>query len=403
MKQTIVLKLKVHKPVGVRQKTMETMLARAARLCDQARNAGLRAWELDRRLSPWWPEFQTKADGSLKVWHGNPVYKKEIGPKTKDGVTMGTWIYRKIRDAVPELSSNLASIASKEITAKLKSKMPYDSETESHWFWEAVLKYDVQPPTYRSRLIPVPNKCATLQLSPECRLELPLFSTSDDSGLPRRLCVSLLSGSLTRGQRRWLSKIDKGEAKLSDSYLVPRKGRWFFHATILNEAVSGVLDVDRTATLRACYDDEGRRPFELELPEGRIVGIGLGEALAAEVDRVIKRREGIRFASRLGVSRGRGKRRFYKTLRPMAHRLDNCKDAFACDLADRMAKLCKEHNCGSVVFHCPSRYMRQQTWLQKRGVTLTWDRLIARLQGRCLKDGIKLDVVDFKKADAEAG
>ncbi len=401
-KITVVLRLMLDRPRNLSADKLAKLLDRVGYACDRCRNATMRAWELDARQNDWQAPVQCNKAGEPIIRNGRPLVKNQPGPLKRGDVTLSTWLYHRGREATPNLNSAIASAVSQEVMADLKTKVAYDSDGEADYAWQAILQYERQPPTYRSRIIPVANKTVKLSWDSECVIDFPLFSQQDDSGYPRRLEVALKVGQLTRGQKRWIHWIISKKAKLSDSQLVRKNGKWYLHAVILHDANESRLDATREAVLTATYDKTKPRPFALALPGGPTIGMGFGVPLLRVTERINARRSAIRYASRNGVGSGRGKKRFYSILRPMNQKIDQYKDAMACDMANKLAQVCQRNDIGKVIYREPSRFMRRKTWFELQGVTLNWERVLTRLKSRCLREGIQLVVEQYKKEHADA-
>jgi len=397
-KRTIVLKIKLGRPKEVRLKTMLAMLARIGAECDRARNKMIRAWELDKLDGHWQPEQRENAKGPMTYRDGSPILKKACGPNKGD-VTHSTWLYHQGRASARQVSSNLVSMCAQQVIQYLQGKRPYDGKPG--WVWQAILDFEQQPPTYRSRAIPVPNNSSSFTYGDDqCWLTVPLLSKADTSGLPKRLSIALRTSRLKYGQMEWLRRADEGLAKLSDSELVYRKEQWYWYCVIMTDPDKLRFDPERVLTLRSSLNRSSdihdteigrlRSPFVVTLPDGRSFGIGYGLPLKMECERLAIRRKVIQRSSRNHISAGRGKQRFFAKSLPITRRTRQLKDHFCKELAHRLMMICEEHNCGTMLYREPSRFLRKFAWFERQGVSLDWTNLLVRLKSTCLKDGIAM-------------
>jgi hypothetical protein len=342
--------------------------------CNVARNGVMRHWLRWREDNPdWEPGPQTYANGEVK-------YKKKGGEVTEEvkldhpsiSSDMQRELYRLGTEIVPNTHAKIVSQISREIQSKLKSRMPYNHEGKARFFWDALLKYEVSVPTYRNVAIPALNSETILCYEGATSRKMSLNVQNELEKLSGSTCLLRLSlrskksGKRTsaicrievrqksKGHRNLIRRVANGELKLSDSNLVFKRNKWFFQMTYDMPVKDHHLDTGRVATLELNFADE-HKPFVLISPEGKKWYLG-DQAFQKIYEHYHGRRMTLRsrYKHASSSTKGHGKGRFYRRLKPYSRAIRDLEDRFTKGVVADIIKRCVRWNCGELVYREPT-------------------------------------------------
>lgn len=381
-----ILKLKIDSCVTMPTKRYLALMEDRLDDANRVRNAIVRGWVRWREDNPEWePQQRTTRTGEPKVnAKGDPVLEHPMISQSK-----AAELYHVYKEVAPHMSSNVASGCWNEVLSDLKDKMPYNHEG-SQYRWQAILNYEVQPPTYRASVLPCPSGPSGFIYTDD-RLELlhPLLSKT--SGYKCRSPVVRLKGlrskGISRGNQELLKRIARGELRRADSTLVLQKGEWYYHLCYEVPIKDHCLNKDVVAVVTPMRDSE-RRPFEMRVAGGIRWTAGDGIAMERKIERVAIRRKSIRNNYKDGAGSGHGKSKFYRAIRPMSRSVVNAQRAFQKHLINEIIRFCVQSGAGTVEYREPTMPLRDCLWFAQRGIPFCWDRFAADLAFNLQKNGI---------------
>lgn len=404
---TGILEVKLGSPIAMPRRRLLSLLEEGLRSCCIARNAAIQHWLVWRRQNPDWepggkydaPPRKIKRKAKAKA-PGKPPKDPPYAPRE--------FISRELYDvavrAAPKLSTSVVSSCVQEVNARLKSNTPYNHEGEARWVWQAVLAAEVSLPTWRRGRIPAPKSVMRLKYTDDqCTLRFPLLSKA--SGW-RTLSptVRLDAADLKAGNRRILKRLATGDLRLADSQIVERKGKWF--AQLCYEVPVCAVDLPKERVLVVTPSlPEDRRPFTCtwhpeDDPERLLRwGVGNGRPLVADYRRVQSRRRALRHRYSDGCGSGHGRKRWYKTIKPMSrYVIDMCARFRKQTVAD-IIKLAIREKCGTVLFREPTQPVKNECWFGKHDVPMEWKDFASRLAFKCEVAGLEYDESKIRMAE----
>ncbi len=396
---TGILEVKLGRARGMPTRRLTALLEQARNDCCKARNAAITHWMLWRRQNQDWEPGGRYTPPPRKIKRKpKPVDPDKKQPKDSP-IAPREFLSREMYNvgtaAAPMLNTSVCSSCCQEVTARLKSNTPYNHDGAARWVWKAILDSEVSLPTWRGGKIPAPRSVMRLEYTDDhCTLRFPLLSKK--SGYKTLSpTVELLASDLKTGNRRILQRLASGDLRLADSQIVERKGKWF--AQLCYDVPVNAVDLpaDRVLTLYPSLPDS-RRPFRCIWTvdgEDRTISwdIGNGKPLIAEYRRVVMRRRAIRYRYSDDCGSGHGKKRWYKTIRPMNRAvIDMCSRFSKQTIAD-IIKLAIRERCGSILYREPTMPVRENSWFAEHDVPMDWVSFEARLSFKCQTHGIEYD------------
>lgn len=355
-------------------KLMDERLADANRV----RNAVVRAWVRWREDNPTWqPEQRRVRDRSPKFdKSGKPVMEHPMVSQTVEAE-----LFHVYKSVAPLLSSSIASGCWSEVLSDLKDRMPYNHRG-SKLRWQAVLNFEVSPPSYTGSTIPCAKKASELTYTDD-RLELRFPLLSMASGYASRSPVVRLKGykshGLSAGERDLLKRIATGELRRADSTLVRKDDGWYYHLVYESPLKDHGLNPDMVATLTPLRSDQ-RKPFEIAVADGLRWTVGDGIAFRAICERLTIRRKSIRNRYKDGAGKGHGKAKFYRALRPASRAVIDAQDNFRKHLVNEIIKFCIRTGAGKIVYREPTMPLRNLLWFDQQGLPFDWTSFAAYLK-----------------------
>lgn len=397
---TGILEVKFGSPYEMPERRLHALLEDSRRNCCRARNAAITHWLLWRRTHQDWvpggsyepPPRKIKRAKKPEVESGKQPKDPPFAPRE----FLSRELYNVAIKAAPTLNTSVTSSCVQEVNARLKAKTPYNHDGDARFVWEAILSSEVSLPTWRGGRIPCPRSVMRLEYTDDmCCLRFPLLSKL--SGYKTLSpTVRLLAGDLKTGNRRILQRLASGDLRLADSQIVERKGKWFAQLCYEVPGGAGNLPESRVLILAPSLPDD-RRPFvciwQTDEAEPREVrwGIGNGIPLVAEYRRVVARRRALRDRYSDGCGSGHGRKRWYKTQRPMSrYVVDMCSRFTKQTVADIIALAIRER-CGSVLYREPTMPVREHCWFAKQDVPMDWVAFEQRLAFKCDVAGLEYD------------
>ena len=104
----------------------------------------------------------------------------------------------------------------------------------------------------------------------------------------------------------------------------------------------------------------------IEFPDGTNRLLGDSKMYEAQHGRLDTRRQMIRYRSRDGTGRGRGKKRMYRNLKPMSRAFVNLENRFTHQLIADILKACIANDCGTLVYREPTMPIREdRMWFRR--------------------------------------
>lgn len=396
--QPAIIRLPFARPIGQPEEQLFNNLIACGKQCDLVRNIALRTWQRWREDNPdWQPDAKVDKDGNEKLRKSGAVIRANLPAPNVDDVTFTTYMYRCCRERVPEVSSTLVSMLSREVWSKLKQKAKWVPGNTALYEWEAILNYEIAAPSYRSRVIPVPNQGLEVGWDDCCWVSFPLWSKKYDGTASCK--VECKVEKLPPGLKRLVQLGISGEIKISDSSILKRKRFWELHLVLRVPCESSNCDAAKVLVLEAS-DESGQRPFVAILPDGSTIPIGAGVPLMREYERLVLRRKSIRASARIGAMKGgHGARRIMRAVTSESRRYGGVQSAFHRTLADDVYRLCVRNDCGTVDYFEPKVRERSKTWFASNDTPFDWTQQLSRLVGKLKRRGIELNVIPgFKTA-----
>ena len=403
-KSIAIIKLPLVATIGEERVAAFRQLDAFARCCDQARNYALRAWARWRedREEMWSPPTKvSKAGNEYEKNEPLPRYIKrgtwepttEDDPEKRSGQS---FLYWKIRERFPDMGTQVVTLISSEVWKKLRAKVPWRPGLIARTVAQSVMTYENAIPTFRGGEIPV--RYSTLKLSWDDKLHgvFSLWPKGGREAMHWELRCTRLPASYKNQIRRAIAGEDGH--RLADSYLKRYQNRWYLYLCVHIVNESDKLDPERVLTFTAA-DRDSRHPFWVGLPNGREFQFGtFAKALETEWRRLVTRRKTLRFKSRSGMARGRGNGRFYRQLKTGDRRWHHVCGNFQKVVSADLRKLCREHNCGTLVYRPPKDGDKENTWFGERDVPFFWEEGgFKTWVGRLKNFGIQVEVKEREK------
>lgn len=397
---TGILEVKLGRPYEMPEHTLRRLLGQARRDCCMARNAAITHWLLWRRQHPDWkpggPYDAPPRKINRKPKEPTPDAKAPKDPPYAPREFLSRELYGVAVKAAPALNTSVCSSCVQEVGARLKAKTPYNHDGDARFVWEAILSSEVSLPSWRSGRIPAPR--AVMQLlytNDQCSLRFPLLSKMSGYKLLSPT-VRLHASDLKTGNRRILRRLVSGDLRLADSQIVERKGVWYAQLCYGVPVMACGMPTARVLTLCPSLPDD-RRPFvaiwttEGDDPHEVRWGVGNGVPLVSEYRRVVARRRALRDRYSDGCGSGHGRKRWYKTIKPMSrYVVDMCSRFTKQTVADIIALAIRER-CGSIMYREPTMPVRENCWFAKKDVPMDWVALEQRLAFKCEVASLEYD------------
>ena len=399
-----VIKLKLGRPYQMPKKRFDALLRQQGREADKARNAAMMHWYRWRKDHPEWtpgaPYDAPQAKIKRKPKEGaKPPKDSPIGPR----LFLSRELYQAARQAAPTLAGSLASACVQDVIQRLRAKTPYNHDGEARFVWQAILGHETSVPTWRSGVIPVMRNTSSFgycgqvtrasndaERAAEHEAVLQFQLLSNVSGYRvRSPSVRLEVGDMSRGHRRLLRRIAAGQVRMADSSIVETKGKWFLALCYAVDPIDHGLDAERTITLLPALPED-RWPFVLRFGEDGTWKVGKAKPMVAEYQRIVARRRAIRYRYADGCGKGHGKKRWYKSLRPMGRAVKDLQDRFEKQLVADIVQYAIRQGFGKLSYREPTMPVRQNSWFEGQGkVPFGWVEFEARLKFKCEQHGIE--------------
>jgi len=399
---TGILEVKIGSALQMPDRRFLLLLEQARRDCCIARNAAMTHWFIWRRQNPEWEPGGAYDAPKLKIKRKpkpEPEKKTPKDPPFAPREFLSRELYGIAVAAAGNLNTSVASSCVQEVTSRLKANTPYNHDGEARWAWQAILSSEVSLPTWRGGRIPMPRSVAKLIYTDDvCTIRFPLLSKK--SGYKLKLLspvVRLDAADLKRGNRRILRRLASGDLRMADSQIVERKGKWYVQFCYDVPVCAVDLPTSRVLTILPSLPDD-RRPFTcrwiVEEDQREIYwGLGNGRPLVAEYRRVAARRRALRNRYKDGCGSGHGKKRWYKTIRPMSrYVIDMCSRFTKQTVADIISLAIRER-CGSILYREPTMPVRDNSWFAAPDVPFDWTNFETRLAFKCEVAGIEYDKI----------
>ena len=392
-----IIEIKLGRPYQMPMKRLHKLLEQARRDCCKARNAAVTHWLLWRRQNPDW-EPGGKYDAPTPKIKRKPKPPKQGAKPPKDPPYgprefLSRELYAVASGAARNLNTSLASSCVQDAVSRLKANVPYNHDGAARWVWQAILDSEVSLPTWRGGKIPAPRSVTKLAYTEdECWVQFPLLSKA--SGY-RTLSpkVRLHAADLTAGNRRLLRKLVSGEMRLADSQLYEKKGKWYFQACY-ELPTPEELDSERSLTLEI-GKPESTYPFRLRWTDSdgkeRDWTAGKAKPLIAEYRRIQAKRRSLRWRYRDGAGGGHGKRRFFKSLKPMERAVRDLSGRWQKQFVSDVIKHAIKEGCGAIVYREPTMPLRDKTMFSREDVPFDWTSFIGRLRFKAESKGLRFE------------
>jgi len=376
-----VIKLKIDSCATMPSKRWTKLMDERLADANRVRNAVVRAWVRWREDFPEWvPEQRRIRDGSPKVDKktGKPVMENEMISQTKEAE-----LFHVYKSVAPLLASDIASGCWSEVLSDLRDHMPYNHDG-SKYRWQAILNFEVAPPSYTGSTIPCSKKASKLIYTDDrFELRFPMLSQASGYSSQARSPVVRLKGykshGLSDGEKALLKRIAAGELRRADSTLVRKDGGWFYHLVYEAPIKDHGLNPDTIARLTPLRSNS-RKPFELAIADGATWTVGDGIAFAKICERLTIRRRAIRNRYKDGAGKGHGKAKFYRALRPASRSVIDAQDNFRKHLVNEIVKFCIRNSAGTVVYREPTMPLRSLLWFDQKGLPFNWTSFAAYLK-----------------------
>jgi len=395
-----VLKLRLGASLTGPTKRMARDLHQASLLYNQCRNAIVRAWERSAEDNPseTFAMFVCRCGAAERR-----ASRKAAGEsKVREHCTCEDNPCEVARQACPLLAAKITtSCATQEVSAKLRSKLPWNRPNKAHrYIWQGILANQVARPCYRGSELPVPCQDAKLSLTDSgYTLSFPVWSLASGRQHRNFLC-RIPTKRLTRGYKRILFNIVKGEWNLCDSRLQfhePRsrqkKGFWAIHLVYdrKQDPIAG-LDSKQVARL-TLQPKDAKKPFDVST-DGVFkpwllgdVDVYLGFLSRLETRRLEMR---LRHKEKGSGRRGHGRGRTEKAIRPATRKARNIARLFQWRIVAQLVRFCERYGCGVVEFSEPKQGQKNASWFAVPGRPWTWADFMSRLKHKLWVNGIDL-------------
>ena len=359
-----------------------------------------------------------------------PIYSQKdedaLFPECLTSSKFDQSFYRIGQNIAPNINTNIINSLSREVVAKLKSKMPYDHEGK-RMRGLAILNNEVSLSNNRKRVIPVPNQGISIaydgkfsQKKPnkkmkvfgqsECVLQFPLFSDGSGRNFKSLICRLNIAG-FTPGQKALLRRVIAGEWKMGDSTISYRtfkrgnklKDGWYFNLNYAQPRGDQGLNKNNTATLFSNPKD-AKRAMQIRFGPDKDCWWQLGDNMyKVQVEKLKIKRKVLRFNSRLATrTKGHGQAAFYRKLRPSSKSVKHAQSIFQWLIVKDVMAYCVKNDCGTLYYREPSRGLRDSnTWFSAHGVEFDWTAFLLKLRHKCNIFGIDLVDERIKKAEYE--
>jgi hypothetical protein len=399
---TGILEVKLGRPYEMPERRLRLLLEQARRDCCKARNAAITHWLLWRRQNPdWEPGGYYKAPARKIKRKAKPIDPDKPPRPLKDPPYaprefLSREMYAVAVAAAPRLSASACSSCVQEVNTRLRANTPYNHDGQARYIWQAILAAEVSLPTWRGGRIPIARAVVKLVYTHDhCSLRFPLLSKKSGYQVLSPL-VRLHASDLKTGNRHILRRLASGNLRMADSQIVERKGQWYAQLCYDVPVRAVDLPVDRVMTIQPSLPNSPR-PFTAMwmTVDGRDLtwGLGHGKPLIADYRRVQARRRALRQRYSDGCGSGHGRKRWYRTIRPLSRYVVDLSARFRKQLVADIISLAIREKCGSVLYREPSRIVRKHSWFTTpHDVPMDWTNFESRLSYKCEVAGIEYDV-----------
>lgn len=395
-----VLRLRLGACLTAPTKRMIADLHAVTARCNVARNAMARAWQRWREDNPDWKPGVGVSKKTGREYVKNEPMPKKIGDGD-DGISGSTYLYRRARLVVPEVSSTVISMCAQEVYSRLAANMPWNHGGQAKYRWQAIEGNEVNLETYRGLAIPIHNRDAAFCYCGDASRDIKdprIAEMGKSSAVLRFGLFSQLSGrehtdyicrvevrQLSQGNRRLLQHIARRKWKLCDSKLVWDDG-WYFNLTYDQPLRDYGLNKKNVATLTLCGAEESQ-PLRVGCGHARPWDLGHARTMEAENNRLDQRRKALRHEH---GTNGHGRGRVERYIKPITRGLRFLMKRFQENLVREVLKYCLRNDCGSIHYREPTMPLREKSWFAKRKLPFDWTGFLARLGHKCKLHGIEL-------------
>lgn len=398
-----VIKLKLGACINMPSKRASLLMQQIGLNCDRARNVALRFWERWREDNPnWVPQQRRTRRGEPKTnQDGTPVMESPAYSQDT-----GNAMYHAARNAgggaARSVNTGIISVCSAEICDWLKTKMPYNHDGDAKFRWEAILKDEINRPTFRSRAIPLPAQQYKFEKTNDhCTLQCTLLSK--EAGYSNRtLTFRLEVSGLPAGKRRWLQRAADGEVKLRDSELKYDRGSWYCLLVCDAKHTADAPDPTKKAVLKPLAG-KSKNPWELRFDTDDAIYLGDGAAVKAEFRRRLARIRSLGSKYRYsggggtgtgpspGSGRGHGKSRYFAKVKPLTRGRTDFATRMRNQVIADIVKACVRNNCGTLEYREPSLHLRDSLWYNENGIDFDWTSFLGHLRFVAARHNILMD------------
>lgn len=408
---TGILEVKLGSPLQMPERRLRKLLEQVRLDCCKARNAAMVHWFIWRKTHPDWEpggEYQAPARRiKVKLKAPRPDGKTPKDSPVAPREFLSREMYAVATAAAANLGTSVASSCVQEVSARLRAKTPYNHEGDADFVWQAILGNEVSIPTWRGGRIPAPISVTSLEYDHDhCTLRFQLLSKKSGYKVMSPT-VRLDAKDLSVGNRALLRRLvesqhlPKGTDKsqhvmLCDSQIVERKGKWYAQLCYSIPAQAEAFDTERVLTILPAQVDDSR-PFvatwlTADGAEKRW-SLGNGKPLVADYRRVVARRRALRDRYSDGCGSGHGRKRWYKTIKPLSRYVIDMQSRFIKQLVSDIIKLAVREQCGTILYRSPSSYIRDRSWFtpRERDVPMNWTQIEDRLRFKAEVSGLTLE------------
>lgn len=406
----VVLKLKVI-PKDDKQKAR---LESIGRLCRRGRNAAFRNWLARQEGLP--ETAEQSAPGRPRKSNKSKTGKTQK-PKQKEECTK---LYSIVRDATPELDSQLWSALSGEVAIDLRTKQDWRDRVAGgvdtgRTCGEAMLDPDQEQgyPKYTKLNIPILyklsdtiDKATGKKKVTHCRLvfgnRLFLVVRADRISKFR---LRLSTKRLPATQLSHIKDIAEGRTKLPDSQLLERDGTWYLHIPVRYEKQ---LKPGASAELRPALcegvetkDLVDKRPFVLSFQDDRPWTIGDGRYLFRNVVRLQEKRRAI--GARYKDYRhggGHGRKKYDDNISACYKQLSETVLQVRRKMALDTVTQCERRGCGTLIYFEPTGPAKEKCWFHRLGLDWDWDAFKSCLANVCARKRMRFVSAQYSIHDA---
>lgn len=404
-----ILEVKLGRPLEMPQRRFDLLLQACRRACCQVRNAGITHWVLWREQHPDWKPGDPYEGPKRLIKRGPAKPAKEGAAPPRDPPFaprefLSRELYQFCTRRVPMLSTTVASSCVQEVSARLRSATPYNHDGAARYVWQAILSSEVSVPSWRMGRIPLPRSGLELTYTDDrCEMRMPLLSKKSGYRVIRP-GVRLHCGDLSAGNRLVLRKLATGELRLADSQLIEKKGKWFAQLVYDVPTRSCGASPRDTLTIGPAQQDDNR-PFvatwnTADGGEKRWY-LGDGKPLVADYRRVVARRRALRARYSAGCGSGHGRKRWYRTIKPLSRYVTDMQGRFIKQLVSDIVKLAIRERCGKIVYRDPTQPVKDNSWFttRDRDVPMNWCGLAERLAFRAEVAGLEYEETKIGMAE----